>query len=104
MHDLKFEDIRDQSLTVRWQEPMEVNGILRGYKVEWKKKDSIETPQSVDLQSLQTYYTIQGLIPVTNYTICVNARTNEGFGEVECADIKSGVSPGMSTNYLSFSF
>lgn len=93
VQNLEFDNIRDQSLLVRWAQPAEVNGKLTGYNLEWQLKNMQETKKSVELPESETSYTVQYLVPVTNYTICANAKTSVGSGALVCADIKSGVPP-----------
>ncbi|KAK7506394.1 hypothetical protein BaRGS_00002506 [Batillaria attramentaria] len=93
VHDLSFENIRDRSLTVRWSQPTEINGILLGYILDYEKKNQPDTRESFDLPAELTYYTVQDLVPITNYTIYVAAKTAKGTGEWVSADIQSGVPP-----------
>ncbi|KAL8567567.1 hypothetical protein ACOMHN_054381 [Nucella lapillus] len=93
VRDLKFDNIQDQSLRVTWRAPTEINGELKGYKLRYEKKRHPETQQEIDLPSAVTAYTVQRLVPVTNYTINVTAYTSVGPGQPASADIQSGVPP-----------
>lgn len=90
---LHFEDIMDTSLKVVWSRPTEVNGILQGYTLQWEQKNKTPTKQEVNLNNGATSYTIRNLMPTTNYTIYLFAKTAKGSGAVSSADIESGVPP-----------
>ncbi|XP_061168000.1 protein sidekick-2-like [Saccostrea echinata] len=90
---LHFEDIMDTSLKVVWSPPTEVNGILLGYTLQWEQKNKTPTKQQVQLNQGTTSYTIRNLMPTTNYTIYLFARTAKGAGAISSADIESGVPP-----------
>ncbi|XP_048761303.2 protein sidekick-2-like isoform X2 [Ostrea edulis] len=89
---LHFEDILDTSLKVVWTPPTEVNGNLLGYTLKWEQKIRNITKE-VNLNEGTTSYTIRNLMPTTNYTIYLYARTAKGNGAVSSADIESGVPP-----------
>ncbi|XP_076440901.1 protein sidekick-like isoform X2 [Babylonia areolata] len=94
VRDLYFDNVQDRSLRVTWKPPIEINGELEGYELQYQKKKQPDTPpQEVNLPSAVTSFTIQRLDPVTNYTITVTARTSVGLGEPVSADIQSGVPP-----------
>ncbi|XP_070184420.1 protein sidekick-2-like [Littorina saxatilis] len=91
--DLKFDNVQDRSLRVTWSAPSESNGILTGYVLKFEKKNLPATSQTLPLPDTVTSYTIRDLVPITNYTIYVSAKTTVGAGQVVSADIQSGVPP-----------
>ena len=69
---------------------------VSGYVLEYEKKNLPATREVVDLPATVTSYTVRDLVPVTNYTIYVSAKTKIGAGQVASADIQSGVPPGRN--------
>lgn len=43
MENLQFEDISDRALTVKWNPPKEINGILTHYQLKYMIKDIPES-------------------------------------------------------------
>ena len=78
--------------------------LMTGYLLEHEKKNMPATRIPLDLPPSVTSYTIRDLIPVTNYTIYVSARTIIGAGQIVSADIQSGVPPGRNVQYSRFGF
>lgn len=72
------------------------NFFFLGYTLQWEQKNKTPTKQEVNLNEGTTSYTIRNLMPTTNYTIYLFARTAKGAGAVSSADIESGVPPGVS--------
>ena len=77
-------------------EPKEEPSLFLGYVLEYQKKNQPATRENVDLPGTVTSFTVRDLVPVTNYTIYVAARTRVGAGQVASADIQSGVPPGRN--------
>nr|KAG5713399.1 hypothetical protein BaRGS_024947 [Batillaria attramentaria] len=73
--------------------PVTVQTQEDGYILDYEKKNQPDTRESFDLPAELTYYTVQDLVPITNYTIYVAAKTAKGTGEWVSADIQSGVPP-----------
>ncbi|KAL4239205.1 Protein sidekick-2 [Mactra antiquata] len=94
---LTFSDIRATSLKVSWTAPTEINGVLQGYTLSYRKKNESTVLQTVDLPATNETYTVFGLSPMTKYTISVYASTAIGAGPSRSADIESGVPPERPT-------
>ena len=70
---LKADGIKPTSITISWQPPHDVNGIIRGYQVSYTPHGETECLQDVvgDTTSIE----LTSLKPHTKYTICVRAKT-----------------------------
>ncbi|XP_068269359.1 LOW QUALITY PROTEIN: protein sidekick-2 [Nyctibius grandis] len=98
---LGFSDILDTSLKVSWQEPLEKNGILTGYRISWEEYNRTNTRVTHYLPNVTLEYRVTGLTALTTYTIEVAAMTSKGQGQVSSSTISSGVPPelpGAPTN------
>ncbi|XP_071429878.1 protein sidekick-2 [Pithys albifrons albifrons] len=98
---LSFSDILDTSLKVSWQEPLEKNGILTGYRISWEEYNRTNTRVTHYLPNVTLDYRVTGLTALTTYTIEVAAMTSKGQGQVSSSTISSGVPPelpGAPTN------
>ncbi|NWW94823.1 SDK2 protein, partial [Rhynochetos jubatus] len=91
---LGFSDILDTSLKVSWQEPLEKNGILTGYRISWEEYNRTNTRVTHYLPNVTLEYRVTGLTALTTYTIEVAAMTSKGQGQVSSSTISSGVPPG----------
>ncbi|XP_039734833.1 protein sidekick-1 [Pteropus medius] len=90
---LSFTEILDTSLKVSWQEPLEKNGIITGYRVSWEVYGRNGSRLTHTLNSTTHEYKIQGLSSLTTYTIDVTAVTAAGAGLATSSTISSGVPP-----------
>ncbi|NXR00746.1 SDK2 protein, partial [Sagittarius serpentarius] len=90
---LSFSDILDTSLKVSWQEPLEKNGILTGYRISWEEHNRTNTRVTHYLPNVTLEYRVTGLTALTTYTIEVAAMTSKGQGQVSSSTISSGVPP-----------
>ncbi|KAF6082866.1 sidekick cell adhesion molecule 1 [Phyllostomus discolor] len=90
---LSFTEILDTSLKVSWQEPLEKNGVITGYRVSWEAYGRSDSRLTDTLNSTTREYTIRGLSARTTYTIDVAARTAAGAGAASSSTISSGVPP-----------
>ncbi|XP_028935753.1 protein sidekick-2 isoform X1 [Ornithorhynchus anatinus] len=98
---LGFSDILDTSLKVSWQEPVEKNGILTGYRISWEEYNRTNTRVTHYLPNVTLDYRVTGLTALTTYTIEVASMTSKGQGQVSSSTISSGVPPelpGAPTN------
>jgi len=91
--DLKFEDITDRGVRVRWQPPVNENGIILGYTVRYMVKDMLHTLMERNLTEASLSFYVKSLKPTTHYTFEVYAWTEVGKGEASIATIQSGVEP-----------
>ena len=70
--------VKSDLVELKWSKPTVENGVIRLYKIEWRKRG--ESSQS-DSNTEDTTYTISGLTPYTKYEIRVVAYTvKEGPG------------------------
>nr|XP_053782234.1 protein sidekick-1 isoform X3 [Desmodus rotundus] len=90
---LSFTEILDTSLKVSWQEPLEKNGVITGYRVSWEVYGRNDSRLSDTLNSTTHEYKIRGLSSLTTYTIDVAALTAAGAGLASSSTISSGVPP-----------
>uniref|UniRef100_A0A8B9PED0 Sidekick cell adhesion molecule 2 n=1 Tax=Apteryx owenii TaxID=8824 RepID=A0A8B9PED0_APTOW len=98
---LGFGEILDTSLKVSWQEPLEKNGILTGYRISWEEYNRTNTRVTHYLPNVTLEYRVTGLTALTTYTIEVAAMTSKGQGQISSSTISSGVPPelpGAPTN------
>ncbi|KAL2098147.1 hypothetical protein ACEWY4_007354 [Coilia grayii] len=73
--------ISSNTMMVRWEEPEEPNGQIKGYRVYYTMNK--DQPMSMwQIQNVQdsVITTIQSLVPSETYTICVLAFTSVGDG------------------------
>ncbi len=89
----------DTSLDISWQKPLEINGDLIGYELEWYQMNNTKaelTDRSIiEIKPELMTYTINNLSATTWYTISVRAKTRKGFGLKRSASIESGYPPEM---------
>lgn len=89
---LQFIGVSDRELTIKWSEPVDTNGILTGYQVKYKVKDSTDT-KVVNLTSHETSLHVTQLKALTHYWFEVVAWTSKGYGKEKTALIQSGIEP-----------
>ena len=70
---LKADNIKATSMTISWQPPHDVNGIIRGYQVSYTLHGESEWFHDVAKNATSTE--LIGLRPNTEYTIRVRAKT-----------------------------
>lgn len=97
VENLTFFNVYDTSLDIIWQKPIESNGHLIAYELEWYPlNQSTSTDRStIEIEPHSTTYTIQNLSATTWYTISVRAKTRIGYGPKRSASIESGYPPEM---------
>lgn len=90
--DLQFDDVSDRELTIKWNEPKEPNGIVLGYEVRYKIKETSDIKQ-VNLTAHQKSLHVTQLKAMTHYWFEVKAWTVKGGGIPRTAVIQSGIEP-----------
>ncbi|XP_031349288.1 protein sidekick isoform X2 [Photinus pyralis] len=90
---LQFDEVSDRSVTVMWQSPKQINGILKGYQVAYQIKDKPDTLKVHNLTADRTSIEIDHLQATTHYRFEVTAWTATGSGPPKIAVIQSGVEP-----------
>jgi hypothetical protein len=99
VENLTFSSVYDTSLDISWQKPLEINGHLTGYELEWYQMNNTQsnlTDRSIiEIKPELTTYKINNLSATTWYTISVRAKTRKGFGIKRSASIESGYPPEM---------
>uniref|UniRef100_A0A336LLQ7 CSON011301 protein n=1 Tax=Culicoides sonorensis TaxID=179676 RepID=A0A336LLQ7_CULSO len=90
---LKFDEVSDRALKVRWQPPKFANGILTSYQVKYQIKDKPDTIKTVNLTAEKTELDVSDLMATTNYWFEVSAWTKVGKGIPKTATIQSGIEP-----------
>ena len=74
---LKADETKSTSMTISWQPPHDVNGIIRGYQVSYISRGESECLHDIVENTTSTKLT--SLKPHTEYTIRVRAKTAD-FG------------------------
>lgn len=80
---LRFESPSDKSLTLYWTPPVEANGILQGYMVQYQQEvESRDSPLQIEIISdpSVTHIELDPLDPSSYYIFNVIARTKAGDG------------------------
>ena len=75
------------SFNVTWDEPLDPNGVVEGYRLNYSLlavDDYLrvvnETYPDVDLGPSNRSYVVNGLHPFASYQLELRARTDKGFG------------------------
>ena len=68
---------------------------ISGYTLTYERKNNTLSRESKDLPAVALNTSITELLPETNYTITIWARTSMGAGPTRTTDIESGKPPGM---------
>lgn len=89
---LQFNGVSDRELTLQWSKPSEINGILTGYQVKYRMKDSTDT-KVVNLTEHESSLYVTQLKALTHYWFEVVAWTAKGAGKTKTASIQSGIEP-----------
>lgn len=89
---LQFIGVSDRELTIKWSDPLDKNGVLTGYQVKYKIKDSPDT-KVVNLTSQETSLHVTQLKALTHYWFEIVASTSKGAGKGKTALIQSGIEP-----------
>ena len=95
IENLTFSNVYDTSLDLSWQKPLELNGVLIGYELEWYQMNNTFDSTKIEIKPELTTYKITNLSATTWYTISVRAKTRKGFGLKRSASIESGYPPEM---------
>jgi hypothetical protein len=99
IENLTFSNVYDTSMDITWQKPIESNGHLIGYELEWYPLNTTSTTgnerSTMEVVPDRTTYTITNLSATTWYTISVRAKTRQGYGIKRSASIESGYPPEM---------
>ena len=65
-----------QVINIKWSTPTEPNGVITVYEIRYRKSNGDGL-----VNTTNTQYSIEGLLPNTNYTIDVRAYTSIGPGD-----------------------
>lgn len=93
---IQFEDVSDRAVTVHWSPPKNANGILTGFQVRYRRKDTAgDTAAAVVANLTASVYSLQvnQLQATTKYMFEVLAFTAAGAGAVRRASMQSGIEP-----------
>ncbi|GFN78217.1 protein sidekick-2, partial [Plakobranchus ocellatus] len=86
-----FPEVSENSVTIVWQQPDEPNGVIRRYKVAWRRFDesvSVMQTNSVDKNiDASLSHTVSGLNAETTYIFSVTARTQDDWGEEAIVEV-----------------
>ncbi|GFR07141.1 receptor-type tyrosine-protein phosphatase delta, partial [Trichonephila clavata] len=72
------EYVTNSSISVRWKEPQPFCGPIILYTIQYSKKSDPNSFNDTIVESAN--YTIENLLPYTEYSIQVRAKTEAGFG------------------------
>ena len=70
-------DVTETTVTLSWMSPDPPNGIIRSYRVQYKRNDSFNY-NSIDTNTNDLTYTVTGLSTNTLYDFRVRADTQVG--------------------------
>ncbi|XP_012274978.1 protein sidekick isoform X2 [Orussus abietinus] len=93
VENLQFDDISDRALTVRWNPPKEINGVLVCYQLKYMIKDLPESLKAENFTADILSTKVEHLQATTHYRFEVIAWTSKGPGKSRVATIQSGVEP-----------
>ncbi|KAK2580567.1 hypothetical protein KPH14_007691 [Odynerus spinipes] len=93
VENLQFDDISDRALTVKWNPPKEINGILICYQLKYMIKDLPESLKTENFTADTLSTKVEHLQAMTHYKFEVIAWTSVGPGKSKVAVIQSGVEP-----------
>lgn len=89
----------DDMVFLKWEEPVEPNGIITQYEISYQSIESsdpgINVPgprRTVSKLRNETYHMFSNLHPGTTYLISVRARTAKGFGQTALTEITTNIS------------
>ncbi|XP_070580081.1 protein sidekick-2-like isoform X2 [Ptychodera flava] len=78
---IRFPQVTYTDLTMVWQEPLEPNGEIAGYRVTYRKNSSTEILNSEDLPPTTYNKYVDNLEQQTYYMFTITARSRLGWGE-----------------------
>ena len=77
--DLTVTDIGIQFIGISWSPPAVPNGLITSYEIAYGEYNNAGPYDNI-INTTNTHYTIEGLLPNTSYNISVRAYTNIGAG------------------------
>ena len=81
---LQVDVLNSTSFSVTWNEPLERNGVVEGYRLNYSLlavDDYLsETYTEVDLDPSSRSYVVSGLHPYASYQLELRAETDKGLG------------------------
>ncbi|KAJ8260389.1 hypothetical protein GJAV_G00181540 [Gymnothorax javanicus] len=79
---LTFHSATDTELTLNWTPPAQVNGVLRGYLLQYQEIQNDDSPmQVVDIDDPNaSHFTLRSLNPQSRYRFYLHGRTAAGDG------------------------
>ena len=83
-------------INITWNQPSIPNGIIIMYDIRYRESNNSDS--FVYINTTNAQHTIDGLLPITNYTIGVRAYTIAGPGEWIEIQV-STLLPGISSVY-----
>ncbi|XP_033229948.1 protein sidekick isoform X4 [Belonocnema kinseyi] len=93
VENLQFLNISDRALTVKWNPPREINGILTAYQLKYMIKDLPESLKVENLTAEIHSVKVEHLQATTHYRFEIVAWTSKGPGKSSIAVIQSGIEP-----------
>ncbi|KAI6207039.1 hypothetical protein M3Y94_00984300 [Aphelenchoides besseyi] len=91
---INFDQVQSDSVFVQWNRPTEPNGVIKHYLVRYWETTKLDgEKQRFNVSGLETNATIEGLKASTQYSVDIQALTNEGYGPRVEAKFESGVPP-----------
>ncbi|KAG5265094.1 hypothetical protein AALO_G00261350 [Alosa alosa] len=89
----------DDMIFLKWEEPVEPNGLITQYEISYQSIESsdpsVNVPgprRTVSKLRNETYHMFSGLHPGTTYLVSVRARTSKGFGQTALTEITTNIS------------
>ncbi|XP_041089936.1 receptor-type tyrosine-protein phosphatase U isoform X2 [Polyodon spathula] len=95
---LSFTPLEDM-IFLKWEEPLEPNGLITQYEISYQSIESsdpgVSVPgprRTVSKLHNETYHMFSNLQPGTTYLFSVRARTGKGFGQTALTEITTNIS------------
>ncbi|XP_036411192.1 receptor-type tyrosine-protein phosphatase U-like [Megalops cyprinoides] len=89
----------DDMIFLKWEEPLEPNGLIIQYEISYQTIESsdpaVNVPgprRTVAKQRNETYHMFSNLQPGTTYLVSVRARTSKGFGLTALTEFTTNIS------------
>ena len=91
------------SITLSWNTPIEPNGIITNYSIQYFVIAAGKTLQ-ISLMSSQTTTTLSGLLPYTNYSCNITAHTSVGGGPAATINVTTEQDSEFPLSVLTLNF
>uniref|UniRef100_A0A0N4ZCH2 Basement membrane-specific heparan sulfate proteoglycan core protein-like n=1 Tax=Parastrongyloides trichosuri TaxID=131310 RepID=A0A0N4ZCH2_PARTI len=87
---LKFNNIMTNSVNVKWEEPLEPNGLILGYLVSYHASENNGYNQDKIFRVKENNVVLENLTENVHYKISVKAESIQGFGPSVTSEVRIG--------------